>query len=415
MCNKTHRALAQYKHSTSRYFAASLVCWVVSLTVIMAGSGGFCSRSCQADEVLDPSQAFIVSVESASIMAGDEPAGTVPLGTVIMVTRAQGNWRYSADTKGWIHLRHLISPAEAIPRFTREIETKPTSRAYQLRGIAYMAQQNWSRAAQDFEKAYDLGESAIALHLNLGACYQRMGELAAALEEYDGILKTYPDDFAANLARGNILLQQGQYQAALRDFEKAISLNSTVADAHNSQGVALRMLGRYEDAITAYTQAIELDASRADALSNRGYAQKNLGELAAALKDYEAAVALAPDSNAIQNDLAWFLATTADVSLRNATRAVEISEAVCQQTMNQHGEYLDTLAAAYACAGRFPAAIEAARLALTIMADNPEAIKTRERLKLYQQQQPYIEQIKPAQQPASTPTSPVESVAPVEP
>ena len=352
-----------------------------------------CSHLFAADQVLPQPQSFIVKAAETPLMSGDDPIKTLPLGTMILVTRSQAGWRYSDEEKGWVHVRDLIALEDAVSTFTKEIEGKPTAQAHQLRGIAYMALQQWAKAAQDFESAYDLGESAIAVHLNLGTCYQRLGELPAAIEEYDLILKTYPDDFGANLARGNLLLQQGQFTASLRDLSKAAELNPKSAEAWNSRGVALRMLGRYEEAVSAYSKSLELDPRGADALSNRGYAHKQIGELARALQDYEAAVKLAPGSAAIRNDLAWFLATTSEESLRDGTRAVEISEAVCNETNNQDGEYLDTLAAAYARNGRFPAAIEAARLALTVLGDNPGSLKTKERLDLYLQQKSFTETV----------------------
>jgi len=358
----------------------------------------------QADEeVFQTPQTYIVIADSAPLMVGDDPAGVLQLGTVVTVTRAQGAWRYCPDRTGWVHLRDLVPLEQAVETFSTEIQRKPTARAYQLRGIAYLSQEQWAKAAQDFEQAYDLGESAVALHLNLGACYERLGQMPAAMQEYDSILETYPDDVSASLARGNLLLMQGQFQAALRDLTKATQLNPKSAEAWNARGVSLRMLGRYEKAIRSYSKAIELDQTDPDARANRGYARKQIGKLAEALEDYEAALTLAPDSAAIRNDLAWFLATTSDDTLRDSKRAVELSEAICQETRNENGEYLDTLSAAYASLGRFPAAVEAARLALTVLGQNPGAARIQDRLALYQQKKPYVEAIEAVIDPVSLP------------
>lgn len=345
------------------------------------------------DQPIYPAQTFITIADQTPVMAGEQTVKSVPLGTVVLVSRSNGNWRYSQDEKGWLHLRHLISPQEAVTKFTAEIAAKPTSRAHQLRGIASMTQGEWVKAAQDFEKAHDLGESGVTLHLNLGACYTQMGELPAAIQEYDNILKTYPDDFHAILARGNVFLLQGQFASALRDLEHACKLNPKSTDALVARGVSLRMLGRFEDAISQYDNALAIDPKRADAISNRGYARKSLGDLKGALTDYEAAVQLAPDSPGIRNDLAWLLATCSDESLRNGERAVTLSEAVCRDTNNSNGEYLDTLAAAYASCGRFPAAIEAARLAITVIGDHPGAEATKSRLALYEKEKPFVEDV----------------------
>ncbi|WP_437186269.1 tetratricopeptide repeat protein [Planctomicrobium sp. SH668] len=344
-----------------------------------------------AEGVISPPQRFIVSKDSAPLMIGDDLSKTVPLGTVLSAIRKNANWRYSPDQKGWIHLRDLVPVQSAVEEFTQQIEKDPSPRSYQLRGIAWMTQEAWENAISDFEKAYELGESSVALHLNLGACYSRIGDVAQAISEYDAILNAYANDFSASIARGNLLIQQGQFKAALRDFEAALTTDAHSAEAHHCRGIALRMLGRYEDAILAYNRAIEVDGTRADSLGNRAYTHKEMGNYDNAKRDYEAALAIAPDSIPIQNDLAWMLATCPDSKFRNPQRAIQLAEAFCQETKYSDAEYLDTLAAAYASQNRFPEAIEAARLALTTLGENPAVTEVQAHLDLYLQQKPFID------------------------
>jgi tetratricopeptide (TPR) repeat protein len=228
--------------------------------------------------------------------------------------------------------------------------------------------------------------------LRLGQCYEQLNQAGPALEEYDSILKHFPEEAPAYQARGNLLVKQGQYAPALRDFEKAVELQPASAAAQNLRGVALRMLGRYEEAIAAYSHALRLDPELADALANRAYARKSLGEYPAARDDYDRALEAEPDSAEIQNDLAWLLATCPESAVRNPPRAVQMAETACASAGHKNGDYTDTLAAAYASAGQYPAAVEAAKLALTLLGDRPGAAPIHQRLQLYQQQRPYIDQ-----------------------
>jgi len=343
--------------------------------------------------VLNPPQRLLVIVEHAKSMAGNDVAGTVPQGTILTATRANGSWRYSPDSKGWVHLREAIPLERAVEEMDRRLKQEPTSTSYQLRGIAHMAREQWTQAAQDFEEAYELGDSSTNLHYNLGICYERMGEPVAALEEFDLILKTYPDEFPTRLARGNLLVQTRQVQAGLRDIEQALTARPGSADAHNSRGIALRMLKRYPEAIAAYDKALEIDPRRADSIGNRGFVKKQQGDFAAAMADYEAAFKLAPTSNSIRNDLAWMLATSPYESVRDADRAISLSEAVCSATGNQDPDFLDTLAAAYARKQRFPAAIETAKLALTRVENEEAAAPIRQRIALYEMGVAYEEAV----------------------
>ncbi|HWL09121.1 MAG TPA: tetratricopeptide repeat protein [Planctomicrobium sp.] len=365
---------------------------VLGVVVVLFGTT---NGVCLADDitVLDPPQRLLVIVEEARAMAGNKPVESIPQGTILTVTRANGNWRFTPDFKGWVHVKEAIPLDRAITEMNAKLEVEENAAHYQLRGIALMILEEWEVAAQDFEMAYELGESSTNLHYNLGICYERMGEQAAALEEFDSILKAYPEEVPSLMARGNLLLQMKQIAAGLRDIDKAIELKPNADDAHNSRGIALRMQGKYAEAIKAYDKALEINPQRADSICNRGYARKQLGDQAGALKDYEAAYELAPASNSIRNDLAWLLVTSPDTAIRDPRRGVELSEAVSKSTGNQDADFLDTLAAAYAANGRFPAAIETVKLAISLIKQDADASLMRERLKLYEAEKPFVDSI----------------------
>jgi spermidine synthase len=77
-----------------------------------------------------------------------------------------------------------------------------------------------------------------------------------------------------------------------------------------------------------------------------------------------AALATAPDDSRISNFLAWILATTPSAQWRNGAEAVRLAERANALTSYEDVNYLDTLAAAYAAAGRFDDAVRTARQAL---------------------------------------------------
>ncbi|WP_437194119.1 tetratricopeptide repeat protein [Planctomicrobium sp. SH527] len=346
----------------------------------------------ESNTVIDPPQRLLVVAEKSRTMAGNDSIGKVPRGAIIKVTLSNANWRYSPEVKGWIHVRDTIPLERAITELDARIMKEPSATLHQLRGIVWMSREQWAKASQDFEKAYELGDSSTYLHHNLGLCYERLGESQAAMEEFDSILKVYPDEFPTLLARGNLLTQERQFVAALRDLDAAAKLKARSSDVHNSRGITLRMLERYPDALEAYSTALEINPNRADSLCNRGFVKKNLGDHQGAFADYEAALKIAPTSSSVRNDLAWLLATSTVESVKNPKRAVELAEAVCIESANRDADYLDTLAAAFASDGRFDAAVESAKLAITLQTDAEEAAQMKQRLELYEKKQPYLEQ-----------------------
>ncbi|WP_437205242.1 tetratricopeptide repeat protein [Planctomicrobium sp. SH664] len=368
---------------------------------------------------LNPPQSLIVKTPRASVMAGEKTEASAPLGSLISATHGRGPWRFSPEFQGWIHETDLIPIDQAVGQFTTEIEREPTAQAYHLRGIAWMSRKDFRKAVQDLERAYELGESAVSLHFNLGLCYLELGHESSALNEFDSILKAYPDEVPARLERGKIHLQKGHFETALNDFTSVIKLVPRSDEAFALQGIALRMQGNYDGAVVAYSRALELNPNDAETLSNRAYARKCLGNYEVSLQDYEAALKLQPDSDEIKNDLAWLLATCPDEKIRQPARAVELSNAAWEESGKKNADYADTLAAAYAAQGNFPAAIEAAALAATLLRDQPGLPPVESRLKGYRAQQPYYESRPHASaasaQPAATPVDTDDDEAPPAP
>ena len=61
--------------------------------------------------------------------------------------------------------------------------------------------------------------------------------------------------------------------------------------------------------------------------------------------------------------IAWLLATAPDAATRDATHAMELARKAVRLSEAREPVYLDTLAAAFAAAGRFPEAIDTAKQA----------------------------------------------------
>ena len=96
---------------------------------------------------------------------------------------------------------------------------------------------------------------------------------------------------------------------------------------------------------------------------------------------------------AARNDLAWILATAADASLRNPEEAVQLAESIGSVDQLSSANQLDTLAAAYAAAGRRGDAVRAAEraLALAQREDAQLARQIESRLREYRRGRAWVE------------------------
>ncbi len=90
-----------------------------------------------------------------------------------------------------------------------------------------------------------------------------------------------------------------------------------------------------------------------------------------------------------QNDLAWFLATCSDETMRNGSEAVTTAELAVEATGRKEANYLDTLAAAYAESGRFADAVRTQKEAIALLHDEAKEADFSSRLRLFEAGSPY--------------------------
>ena len=127
--------------------------------------------------------------------------------------------------------------------------------------------------------------------------------------------------------------------------------------------------------------------------SNRGISYSDKGEFGRAVADYERALELNPNLAPAMNSLAWDLATMPSASRRDGPRAVELAENAMAFNKREPG-FLDTLAAAYAEAGRFADAVRTQETVVELLrqADNvpaPVIEDFESRLQLYKNNRPF--------------------------
>ncbi len=148
----------------------------------------------------------------------------------------------------------------------------------------------------------------------------------------------------------------------------------------------------WQNNLTLFKHTIEVTSNNFVMHSNYGNALLEEGRIEPAIENYNEGLRIKPNYAAAINNLAWILATTEDVRFRNPADAVKLAQRACVLTNHKDAEALDTLAAAYAAAGRFEKATETAEkaLELAVSAGRKDlAAEIRNRLRLYQAHQPY--------------------------
>jgi len=142
-----------------------------------------------------------------------------------------------------------------------------------------------------------------ALRVELGELYRKMGELAAASEQYRQALLLVPDSPAINRNLGAVLAQRGRFQEALYHYSRALELQPDSAETHTSLGRLLAEQGRLSEAIDHLSEASRIRPDSVDGHTTLAGLLFRQGRLAEAIGHYEKALELNPDSAEVHNNL----------------------------------------------------------------------------------------------------------------
>lgn len=197
-------------------------------------------------------------------------------------------------------------------------------------------------------------------------------------------------DAVEALKLADVSLAKGDYDGAIAHYDKAIELDPTFARPFHGRGVAFFHKGEYDKSISSYSEAIRLQPQNDVAVFDRGLAYWELAEAKLTLADFERAARLNPKNHDAWNGLAWGKATAPQAELRNGKQAIEFAMTACELTGWKNPFPLSTLAAAYAEDGQFDRAIEWHKKAMASADFPPTKLdRARERLKFYEQEEPY--------------------------
>lgn len=248
-----------------------------------------------------------------------------------------------------------------------------------------------AEALADFEKAVQRDPTKWqALH-NRGVSYALIGEYSKAMSDFNRTIEINPRYPNVWFNRGEINYQRGQHSAALGDYTQAIRLDPEDAGAYNARAHAYYQLGRLRSALSDYSRAVSLAPDKPRLVADRADIYAHLGDWQRANRDYRTAMRLDENLARAWMGAAWVMATCPEQRYRDADQAVEYA----RKAVALHGEddwrYQDTLAAAFANAGRFDDAQRAIAQAVRLAPqDQTEDLKSRQQL--YANGEPYRDQ-----------------------
>ena len=291
-------------------------------------------------------------------------------------------WRTMVEVQYWKNGQTLFQRAVAID--------SKNYMAWALLGLEY-------EAHGDNNRATDCTTRAITLDDHFGWGWHDLGHMLVIKGDYPGAIHAlemslaytlydpYKMDIYNNL--GDVYLKTGQYDGAISNYQSSLQFSPSQPDVQVKLGQSFAQNKQPGEAITAFQNAIALEPDNLQAHLNLATIFESTGRDAEAVEHYRKVIALEPDAVIPLNNLAWLLAAGADAHVRNGPEAVSLAEHSCELTHFQEPLFIGTLAAAYAEAGRFNDAIDAAKKARDVaQAQGKPAIANRntQLMELYQ-------------------------------
>ena len=270
--------------------------------------------------------------------------------------------------------------------------------AYYNRGFQHAQAQEHTQALRDFTYAIMNGMRDPVVFFQRAKSFMARDKPQLALEDMDQAVRHASGQAWVYEQRGALLADLGQPQRALLDYDKSLELDPGNGWVRLQRAKARFATGDSAAAEADVSEAIRRAPGQACFWDARGTFRKATGNSRKALEDYRHALRLKPDEAAFQNNLGWLLATSMDKTVLDGKESVRLAKrAVAQKRI---AASLDTLAAAYARAGRFEEAIATQQETVARIGkehkDERFLKDAQARLELYESGQPYTETKPPA-------------------
>jgi Flp pilus assembly protein TadD len=289
--------------------------------------------------------------------------------------------------------------AEAIEHYHQALRLRPDhAQAHNNLANALARSGRMGEAIEQYHETLRLKPDHVGAHNGLGTALAATGKWDQAIPHYQEALRLKPDNPEAHNNLANVLAGLGKTPEALEHYQQALQLKPDYAEAHNNLGYLLAGLGRTEEAMEHYRQALRLKPNYTQAHNNLAHALADIGKIDEAIEHYRQVLLSAPNHVGAALDLAWLLATHDPAQGGDPALAVPLAQRARELSGQENVRCLDTLAAAYAAAGRFDDAVITAERALRLAeaaGEAPLSKAIRARLELYRAGRPYREKPPP--------------------
>jgi tetratricopeptide (TPR) repeat protein/MFS family permease len=295
-------------------------------------------------------------------------------------------------TDDYVPVENMLAPV------VRESAKAELATQYVKQARSFEKQAKWSQSIAMYEKAVQICPAMSAVLYNeMGTIQSMQGRYEEGILYFKKAVSVNPEDL---FARENIclaLLSMDKLDEAISCYTEALQERNdwpNIDEMYSGLGMTYEQKGNLALAEINYKKALTIKPDYEPTLTNLGNVLLRQGKFEEAIQNLNKTIELNPNRVEALNNLSRLLVTVGEISIQEANRAIELAERACELTGYKEPAMLDTLAAAFAVAGRFDDAVTTAQQAIDVAkASGQEDLcgEIQRRLELYKAGQPYTE------------------------
>ncbi len=241
----------------------------------------------------------VVVRTATPIMIGDRVTAQVEPGEILsMITRQdQMVWvQGEGGKKGWLNVDSVVDLKQAEPVYEALIQRQPQRAVhYERRAMMWSSRGDSDRAAEDYDRAIQLGSRNANTHMSRGIHHAIQGRFAQAVADYDRAIQLGMTDGPVFVNRGVARYAMGDFEEAISDFDRAIAEGMKGLSIYVNRASAHLAAGNHDRAIDDLNEAIRLAPDQPNGYFERARAWQQMDKMDQAITDFSRAIELDQD------------------------------------------------------------------------------------------------------------------------
>lgn len=214
------------------------------------------------------------------------------------------------------------------PLFDGLQEVIAGERVYLARGKIAFEAGRFPEAANEFRKAVASKPDSVTARINLGAALTQVGDVKGAVEQFEEALRIEPGKVNAHYNLAILLAKENRHAEAIDHLQSALKTDPNDLNVRLLLARELVKSEQLDEALVEYVRVVEANPNNENALLDQVRVLYRMKRFRQALELLEKSSAHFPRRGHTLAMLAFVLATSPEVELRNGVRALEFAQRV---------------------------------------------------------------------------------------